>query len=80
MLPDDWTESYLEVWLPRSAKLSITVTAPDGSTLRSDCSYVAPLVRLALKPGITYSYDVYLATGTVPSMRDTFYRIKRTGA
>ncbi len=35
VLPDDWTESSVDIWLPASAelgKLSILVTAPDGDT------------------------------------------------
>ncbi len=28
--PDDWTESHLEIWLPKGADVMVTVIAPDG--------------------------------------------------
>ncbi len=33
VLPDDWTESYVEIWLPSgAAALTFNITAPDGQT------------------------------------------------
>ena len=33
VLPDDWTESYVEIWLPNGASaLTFNITAPDGQT------------------------------------------------
>jgi hypothetical protein len=35
VLPDDWTESHLEIWLPsgnNAAPVTITITSPDGTT------------------------------------------------
>ncbi len=62
----------LGVYSPRSYMLTGYRVGPDGSTARSDCSYLAPLVRLALTPGKTYTYDCYFVVGTVEQMRSTF--------
>jgi hypothetical protein len=38
VLPDDWTESHLEIWIPQkddaghATDLTVSITAPDGST------------------------------------------------
>lgn len=42
---------------------------------KSSCSYFAPLINLAIKPGTVFEYDLYLATGTVTEMREAFQRI-----
>lgn len=50
VLPDDWTESYLEIWLPAHADASqvrVTITAPDGSV----SSAIAPGGVAQLKAG-----------------------------
>lgn len=38
----------------------------------SDCSYVAPLQRFALKPDLAFSYEAWLTTGTADAMRQRF--------
>ncbi len=49
-------------------------TGPGGPESGS-CSYFAPLVSMAIKKGMTYSYDVYLTIGTVRQIRNRFYQI-----
>jgi hypothetical protein len=46
----------------------------------SDVSYFAPTVKFPLTPGQTYTYDVYVAVGTIGDLRAHFARIaERTG-
>jgi hypothetical protein len=46
----------------------------------SDVSYFAPTVKFPLTPGQTYSYDVYVAVGSIGDLRAHFARIaERTG-
>jgi len=44
-------------------------TGPRGSA----CSYLAPIQRLAITPGWTYEYDIWLMIGTVSEIRNAFY-------
>lgn len=44
----------------------------------SDCSYVAPLVTFALKPGLKFSYEAYFAIGAVEDLRERFSIIRET--
>ena len=44
-------------------------TGPQGSA----CSYLAPTQRLAITPGWTYEYDIWLMIGTVSEIRNAFY-------
>lgn len=43
----------------------------------SDCSYIAPLATFALKPGLTFTYDIYLAIGSPEELRRAFERLKK---
>jgi hypothetical protein len=40
------------------------------------CSYFAPLTRFAVRPGFVFGYDLYLTTGTVDEIRQTFGRLR----
>ncbi len=40
------------------------------------CSYFAPLVKFAITPGVDFSYEAVLATGTPAEMRATFAKLK----
>jgi len=39
------------------------------------CSYFAPITDFAIRPGLVFQYDVYLAVGKTQTIRDAFYRI-----
>jgi hypothetical protein len=39
---------------------------------------VAPITTLALKPGLKFTYDAYLAIGSVEQLRKQFYAIRKT--
>ena len=41
----------------------------------SNCSYFAPIGTFALKPGLVFAYDAYLATGTPEDMRALFQKL-----
>ena len=41
----------------------------------SSCSYFAPLVRFAIKPGLVHQYDLYLTAGTSTEIRNRFAQI-----
>lgn len=76
VLPDDWTESYLDIWLPAGADASlvrVSITAPDGSIsdaiapdgaalLQADPAAAGPVVGLAV-------FYPALATGTRARIR-----------
>jgi hypothetical protein len=44
---------------------------------RGDSSYCAPIISKALIPNTVFSYDMYVALGTVNDIRNIFYRINR---
>ena len=46
----------------------------------SDCSYFAPLATFAVKPGLTFEYDAYLAIGTSAEMRAAFDEVRKARA
>jgi hypothetical protein len=64
VLPDDWTESFLEIWYPEkdenggNSSLQITVTAPEGSG------------TVAFGVGVSYSWQ---PTVGVPAALVSFY-------
>lgn len=41
----------------------------------SNCSYFAPIGTFALKPGLVFTYDAYLATGEPEDMRALFQKL-----
>jgi hypothetical protein len=44
---------------------------------KSSCSYFAPLVEMAITPGMVFEYRVYLAVGTSKEIREVFRGIAR---
>jgi len=48
-------------------------TGPNGNA----CSYFAPTQKLAITPGWTHEYDIWLMIGTVSEIRDVFYTLHR---
>lgn len=51
-----------------------------GGSERGACSYFAPLVRLGIKPGMIFDYDVHLAIGSSAEIRDEFRKLREAGA
>lgn len=47
----------------------------DGRRDHGACSYFAPLVRFAIKPGFTWEYDLYLTVGSQSEIRSRFYEV-----
>lgn len=41
------------------------------------CSYFAPLRKFSIKPGMVFTYDVYLTIDKVDAMRDAFYNLRK---
>jgi hypothetical protein len=76
---DPETGYGLGVYVPVSKQITAYRVGPDDSSSAADCSYMAPLVMLAIKPGTVFSYDVYLAVGRVDAIRNTFYSIQQHG-
>lgn len=64
VLPDDWSENFLEIWYPERddskspSDLQITVTAPDGSA------------TAAFGVGVSYTWE---ATAGIPAALVSFY-------
>ena len=70
------TRTGLGVFTPKSVLTTCYRVGNDGSTIKSDCSYFAPLMIEAILPGMTLSYDVYVTTGDVSHIRETFLGIR----
>jgi hypothetical protein len=49
----------------------------DNIPSRGDSCYCAPIITQALVPNTVFSYDLYIALGTVDNIRNIFYRIKK---
>ena len=49
----------------------------DGRREHGACSYFAPLVRFAIKPGFTWDYDLYLTVGQQADIRSRFHKIQQ---
>lgn len=47
----------------------------DGRREHGSCSYFAPLVQFAIKPGFKFEYDLYLTLGSSAEIRKTFTSI-----
>jgi hypothetical protein len=69
---DQATGFGVGVYSPVSDQLVAYRIGPEGSTARSDVSYMAPLVTARIQPNTEFSYDVYLAAGRVDEMRGWF--------
>ncbi len=41
------------------------------------CSYLAPVRKFSITPGMVFTYDVYLTIDKVDAMRDAFYNLKK---
>ncbi len=52
----------------------------EGGSARGACSYFAPLIRLAVTPGLVFDYDVYVAIGSPEELRQQFGRIRHAAA
>jgi hypothetical protein len=42
---------------------------------KSSCSYFAPLIEMAITPGVEFKYDLYLTVGNIEDIRATFHKI-----
>jgi hypothetical protein len=72
---DDATGYGLGVFSPTADQLVAYRVGPDGSSALSDCSYMAPIVTAAIKPGMRFSYEYYLAIGRLDQIRKWFAEI-----
>lgn len=72
---NDGSKTGIGIFSPRSVLTTCYRVGNDGSTIPSDCSYVAPLLIEAIVPGMTLEYDVYITTGDISHIRDVFYGI-----
>lgn len=72
---DDATGYGLGVFSPTAEQLVAYRVGPEGSSARSDCSYMAPIVTAAIKPGMRFSYDYYIAIGRLDQIRRWFAEI-----
>ncbi len=61
----------LGVYVPAATHLTC-YRFGDGKRERGACSYFAPLVRFAVKPGFEFEYDVYVTIGQLDAIRSAF--------
>lgn len=59
----------LGIWFPHTDTATVYRVRETGA---GDCSYIAPLQTLALKPGLVVEHETILATGTVEQIRKVF--------
>jgi hypothetical protein len=67
----------LGVWFPHTDFATTYRVRTAGADAIADCSYIAPLQTFALKPGLTFEYEVVLATGSVEQLRAIFTKLHR---
>jgi Subtilase family len=64
VLPDDWTESHVEIWLPGSTDvfpITITITAPDGNA--TDAFFAGSAREFYYSGGAIVGYASYYPPG-----------------
>jgi hypothetical protein len=64
------------VYSPKATFMTSYRVGPDTKYASSDCVYLAPLTNFSLQPNSVYSYEFYVAVGSVNEMRNTFYAYK----
>jgi hypothetical protein len=86
-----WPNEYLDIsehwvaWVDdQNRGLGIFVPAANRATCyryqggnNSDCSYVAPLNQFALKPDLSFSYEAWITTGELKTIRARFQELHR---
>lgn len=64
------------VYSPQSSMLTAYLVGESDTNVQvSDCSYFAPLTTMSIKPGETFTYDVYVTIDTVKNIRALFKKI-----
>jgi hypothetical protein len=51
-----------------------------GKGGKDSCSYFAPLTTFAIKPGMVFEYDLYVAVGTTAEIRAAFAKVREARA
>ena len=67
------THTHISAWLCRYLHCRV---GEDGSCACSDCSYFAPTMRFAVKPGTEIVYHTFITMGTVQEIRKEFSDIR----
>jgi hypothetical protein len=65
-------DSGLGLYMPHTREAT-TYRVRHGN--RGDCSYLAPIQTFALKPGLTFEYEVILAIGSLEHLRSVFDKL-----
>lgn len=61
------------IYVPSAEKIT-TYRFKGGAD--SDCSYLAPIITFALRPGLVFDYEAYVCIGSAEEIRDRFKAIK----
>eukprot|EP00882_Tetradesmus_deserticola_P007056 GHRQ01007428.1.p1 GENE.GHRQ01007428.1~~GHRQ01007428.1.p1 ORF type:complete len:291 (+),score=78.98 GHRQ01007428.1:821-1693(+) len=69
---DPTTGEGVGIYTPVAQTMTCYRVGKDGSTACSDCSYLAPTMRFALKPGFEMTYHAFITIGTVEEIRREF--------
>lgn len=79
-LPDHWAMFLNQegrgvgVFVPNAKEATCYRFGKPGES--SACSYIAPITTFALKPGLTFEYEAWLALGTEDQIRKQFEALK----
>ncbi|KAF6253016.1 hypothetical protein COO60DRAFT_1549570 [Scenedesmus sp. NREL 46B-D3] len=73
---DPTTGEGVGIYTPVAQTITCYRVGKDGSNACSDCSYVAPTMRFALKPGFEMTYHAFITIGTVEEIRKEFSDIR----
>ena len=81
-LTRDWFASLnddghgIGIWAPGAEELTCYRAEGGPAPQRKGaCSYLAPIKTMAIEPGFTYRYQVFLTIGTTPHFKNRFHEI-----
>jgi hypothetical protein len=70
---DESTGTGIGISVPRTTRLTCYRVGEIGEA--GSCSYLAPLINLALAPGVKFEYDASLTIGSIEQIRSRFRQI-----
>jgi hypothetical protein len=70
------TNNYgIGAYVPVAKNLTCYRYAAGQTSKQGACSYFAPIIYFAIKPGFVFEYDLFMTLGTAEEIRESFRRI-----
>jgi hypothetical protein len=73
---DEDTGRGLGICVPQASRFTCYRVGEIAET--GSCSYVAPLTKFAIEPGVEFQYRVFLTIGSVDEIRERFHQLQKT--